>query len=159
MTSSKRKHDWNGDRMKLCVFSLNNTEFSFVQLTVIDSSCWSHMTFNVQAVNKSVLGPGDSYKNCSNRNVISKILLLFFLLSRLSNCLISFLSCLLALSLSFSYISLFSISFSCDYFPSSCSISSSFFLSFSFSLPNSLLLFLHLMLFIFFLSLTLPLFS
>lgn len=97
VTPSKRKHDWNGDRMKLRVFSVNSTEFSFVQLTFIGSLCWSDMTFNAQVVKKSVLWLGDSYKSYSNGNVIRKIFLLFFLLSRLSNCLISSLLCLLAL--------------------------------------------------------------
>jgi len=150
VTSSKRKHDWNGDRMKLCVLSLNNTEFSCVQLTFIGSLCLSNMTFYAQVVKKSVLWSGDSYKKYSNRNVIRKIFLLFFLLSRLSNCLIPSLLCLLALSFSFSCESLFSVSFSCDFFPSSCSFSSSFSLSCSFSLPKSLLLFLLLVLFIIF---------
>jgi len=80
VTSSKRKHDWNGDRMKLCVFSLNNTEFSFVQLTFIGSLCWSHMTFYGQVVKKSVLWSGDSYKNYSNRKSQEKYFYYFFFL-------------------------------------------------------------------------------
>ena len=78
VTSSMRKHDWNGDRMKLCVFSLNNTEFGFVQLAFIGSLCLSHMIFYAQVVNKSVLWPDDSYENYSNQNFVRKIFLLFF---------------------------------------------------------------------------------
>ena len=148
VTPSVRKHDWNGDRMKLHVFSLSNTEFSFVRLTIIGSLCWSHMTFYAQVLKKSVLWPGDSYKKYSNRYVIRKISLLFFLLSCLSNCLVPFLFMYSGSLFLFSYVSLFLCLILMRLIPFFLFFSSSFSLSF-FSLPKSLLLFLLLTLFIF----------